>query len=435
MKNIFLLILTTIFNITTCFSQVGIIENSYIGVQTKINNDRQYLKITYCDPGSIADISGLKAGDCIYLIDDIKISDLENPAGHLRNPAVSFLKLTIGRFGKTDFFEVNIPQISISTDLNNYITEGNLYASATRSKADESKFSIEFLHDASKDMFKYKTYDFEFTSIEESLQEKILFSQLEGQLNELGLKRSLEKPDLLIILSFFSGQTEQYVPPQQIISTRIKNTYNWYWGVITVPITESTTEEGYTKVTYLTTLNLKFLDASEIEGSKTPPVVWSGFVSETAIKKTLLTDRCKDFFRQMLYQFPEVWQPNSKPYYPFHYAYTGLIFKKDDIRTIGDVIPGSPADKAGIKKGDVIKTIWGMPLANRHNKYSNIVKYQGEIRGSALHYLTMYDGYYGEIRPEGTSFSIGLNDKHNGNIMLKSIVPEDRVIYLLKENY
>lgn len=188
----------------------------------------------------------------------------------------------------------------------------------------------------------------------------------------------------------------------------------------------------FTKVTYLTTLNLKFLDASEIEGSKTPPVVWSGFLSETSAYKTLLTERGNDFFRQMLFQFPVVWQQNSNPYYPFHYAYIGLVYNKDDMRTIGDVIPGSPADKLGIKKGDVIQSIYGIPISSRHNKHSNIEKYQGEITVSGLSYLIMFDRYYQEIASEGTFLQFII--KRNGDLMTFSIVPEDKVIYSLKED-
>ena len=212
MKNTILIILATIFNLITCFSQVSRIEDANIGVQTKISADSQYLKITFCVPGSLADISGLKVGDRIYMIDDKKISDLDNPASHLRNTAVSFVKLTVGRFGKTDFFEVNIPQISISNNLDNYITEGNLFASATRSRAKIRNLYIEFLHDDAKEMFNYKTYDFEFTSNEEPLQEKILFNKLESLLNELGMKRSLDKPDLLIIINFFSASKRTIRP-------------------------------------------------------------------------------------------------------------------------------------------------------------------------------------------------------------------------------
>ncbi|MBN2348781.1 MAG: PDZ domain-containing protein [Bacteroidales bacterium] len=435
MKNTILIILATIFNLITCYSQVSIIEDANIGVKAKISADSQYLKITFCVHGSLADIAGLKAGDRIYKIDDKKISDLENPVSHLRNTVVPFVKLTVGRFGMTDFFDINIPQISIITNLDNYITEGNLFASVTRSRAKIRNLYIEFLHDAAKEMFNYKTYDFEFTSNEEPLQEKILFNKLESQLNELGMKRSLDKPDLLIIINFFSGQKEQYVPPQQIISTRIKNTYNWYWGVMPVPITTSATEEGYTKVTYLTTLNLKFLDANEIGISKTPPVVWSGSLSETATFNTLLSERCNDFFRLMLYQFPEVWRQNSKPYYPFQYAYTGLVYNKDDMRTIGDVIPGSPANKIGIKKGDIIQSIDGIPIPNRYNKYSNIAKDQGKINNNGFSYLIMFDGFYknGEIKPEGTFLQFII--KRDGNLMSFSIAPEVRVVYLLQENF
>jgi hypothetical protein len=44
------------------------------------------------------------------------------------------------------------------------------------------------------------------------------------------------------------GKEEQYIPPQQIVSTKIKNVYSWYLGVVAV--TNTTTKDCYKEVKY-----------------------------------------------------------------------------------------------------------------------------------------------------------------------------------------
>jgi membrane-associated protease RseP (regulator of RpoE activity) len=456
MKKIFLITLATIFNITVCLSQGGNTTDGYIGIQTDISPDSQYLKITYCDPGYPADISGLKVGDRIYRVDDKKVGELTDPINQLLGASGTWVKLTISRFGKADFFDVNVPRISVPLNVNNYITEGTLSALIFKEWWNIYSTTLSLLYDDTKDMFKYKSYDFEFTSVQDPLQEKIFFNELGSQLNRMGMKRAQEKPDLLIIMSFYSGQKEQYVPPQQIISTKIKNTYNWYWGFIPVPITESTTKEGYTAVTYLTNISLKFLDANEIEGSKTPPVVWSGSISQTSGTQTYLTDKCSDFFACMLYQFPEVWQQNSKDYYLNHYSYTGLVYDKNDMQTIGEVIPESPANKIGIQKGDKILSINGCSLPDNYSyivnhpyDFSIMINRSKPISRTGFRYLYLYANW-NEARKSITNLdetsnlltkpyktdvtTLEFQIKRNGERMTFEIRPEDRVVILLFDN-
>lgn len=254
-------------------------------------------------------------------------------------------------------------------------------------------------------------------------------------------------------MNFYSGQKEQYVPPQQIISTKIKNTYNWYWGVISVPITELNTKEGYTEVTYLTSISLKFLDANEIEGSKTPPVIWTGTISQTSNINNNLTDKCNYFFSLMFRQFPEVWQQNIKDYYINHYAYTGIIYDRNDIQTIAEVIPGSPANKIGIQKGDKILNINKCSLPENYSYIVDKVSWifnlmmdrREPIKRTGLRYLYLYTDW-SDIRksyewmryrtdmmtkPYQTDVTtLEFIIKRNGKKMTFKVIPEDRVVIL-----
>jgi hypothetical protein len=222
--------------------------------------------------------------------------------------------------------------------------------------------AVEVLHDPDRDMFQYKTYDFDNVSTENPLLEKELFRNLGTFLESKGIKRSTEKPDLLIVMSFYSGKKEQYVQPQQIVSTHVQNVWQWGWGNIPMPITESRTEKGYTEVTYLASINLKFLDFHDMENkpnSKVPPVVWSGSISQNSDNQINLSDDCSYFFLIMMKQFPYTYQKNISYIVYYDYAYTGLWFDNKNLSMVFEVNPGSPASIAGIQKGDEIMNVNG----------------------------------------------------------------------------
>ncbi len=75
----------------------------------------------------------------------------------------------------------------------------------------------------------------------------------------------------------------------------------------------------------------------------------------------------------MLHQFPQVSIETPGNFLCPSYFYTGILYNKNDIRTITDVVPGSPASKAGILNGDVIIGINGNKIPS---SYATCVKYQ-----------------------------------------------------------
>jgi hypothetical protein len=161
----------------------------------------------------------------------------------------------------------------------------------------------------------------------------------------------------LILINYYSGQKEQYIPPQQIITTKVYDYYNWYWGNIPVPVTQSNTKAGYTETYYLNNINLKFLDTKELTNSKVPPIIWSASYSEVTKNKTFLTDISEDIFKILLLQYPKVNNGNSENIQILTFTYTGIIWGAQDKKgnaEVKDIIPGSPAEKAGIQKGDII---------------------------------------------------------------------------------
>ncbi|MCX6248018.1 MAG: PDZ domain-containing protein [Bacteroidetes bacterium] len=436
----FLLLLATLFCTATSFSQSDRSSAGTIGCLCKVSADNQYVKIINIHEGSPADMWGLRAGDHINRIDDINVKEIRNPVGRIAGAPGTYVKLNISRYGNAKTGDVTVPRISVSLfNENNYVSEGELTSRIyTNDYSDHSNMvqsSMTVLDDEEADIYKYKTYDFDYTSAADPLLEKEIFKVLGDKLNSMGLRRSQVDPGILIVMNSYSGQKEYYNPPQQIISTHISTTYDWYWGFVPVPITESTTTKGYTDVTYLYTISLKFLDAHKIGTSKVPPVIWSGSVSQASKSKTSMMDKCDDLFTLLLYQFPVVWFPNSEYYLFLHYTYTGIIYNLNEMRTIAEVIPGSPAAIAGIQKGDEIANIYNSKIPDRYADASpNQWSYLLDGKNNGLRYLFILANLVYKPYMQKDLKTVSFVVKRNGKRMKIKVTPEDKTIFTLRKD-
>jgi membrane-associated protease RseP (regulator of RpoE activity) len=440
MKNLFLVILAFLLNITVCVSQEEGSSTGGIGCMLQVSSDNQFIKVNRVFQGSPADIAGLKAGDHIIGIDGVSVREIKNPINHIKGTPGTYVKIAIGRYGRAGTLELNIPRISVPlSDGSNYITEGELttriYTNDYSEHRQMVQSSMAVLDDDDINIFNYRSYDFEYTSAQDPLLEKELFKKLADQLTSRGLRRSQNNPDILIVMSFYSGSKEHYNPPQQIISTRISTAFDWYWGFVPVPITETTTQNGYTEVTYLYTISMKFLDAHKIGQSKLPPVIWSGSVSQASKVKNNLVDKCGDMFALLLYQFPTVWIPNSEYYLLLHYSFTGIIYDLNNMRTVADVIPGSPAAVAGIQKGDEILNIFSSKIPD---KYSDAGPAQWTYllhgNNNGLRYLFIMSNLKYKPYLQKDLKTVSFVIKHKGERMKVSVTPQDRLYVSLVKN-
>ena len=440
MKKLIFVILAVLFNITVCVSQEEGFSTGGIGCMLQVSSDRQFIKVNRVFQGSPADVAGLKAGDHIIGIDGVSVREIGNPVSRVRGVPGTYVKLTINHYGTGGPLEKNVPRISVPlSGGSNYITEGELttriYTNDYSEHRQMVQSSMAVLDDEDINIFNYRSYDFEYTSVQDPLLEKEIFKELADQLNNRGLRRSQNNPDILIVMSYYSGSKEHYNPPQQIISTRISTAFDWYWGFVPIPITESTTQGGYTEVTYLYTISLKFMDAHKIGKSKLPPVIWSGSVSQASNTKSNLVDKSGDLFALLLYQFPTVWIPNSEYYLILHYSYTGIIYDLNDMRTVGDVIPGSPAANAGIQKGDEIINIFNSKVPD---KYADAGKDQWTYllhgNNNGLRYLFIMSNLKYKPYMQKDLKTVTFVIKHKGDRMRVSVTPRDRMYFSLVKN-
>lgn len=384
------------------FSQ-KLIRDNFSGMEMELCNNNKYLRVIKLISGSPADLSFIKPGDIILRIDEKNIGEINHIENYFENNNKTV------KIGLENGKEFDIPRVTINLFSDNYMTECELfskivifqikeicsnntfmnpreeyeifdekfqtvknpqaynietYASSSSGMCKRILYNpklnyynhnqVTILADGTTDISAINTFDFDYLSQADPLMEKTLLNKLEDHLTKLGLTRNTENPDILILINFYSGQKDNYVPPQQIVSTKIKTYFNWYWGYIPVPVAETKMKSGYTETNYLINISLKFLDAHRIENSKVPPVIWNGSYSEIGPKKVFINDAADDIYELLLFHFPFLTDVNSENLRINNFTNTGLIFDKNNMNKIADVIPGSAADKAGIKKGDLI---------------------------------------------------------------------------------
>ena len=467
------------FMLLSCFVSFSqqVVQDPYSGLETELSDDKQFLVVTKILPGSPADLSTLRQGAQITNIDNLKVSDIVDITNYFFNNKSKGIKIRISNGNEIQLQRVtiNLFEKGFSTELSAFYHFIKGYApyymiddysfgadkskvknfdeiiqsvenpkayTYTKSYRDQYTFigctyrpilnpekqsQISILADESRDIRTYKTFDFDYLSQADPLMEKTLLKKLEILLMEKGLVRNTENPQILIVINFYSGQKEQYVPPQQITSTKIYNYYNWYWGSIPVPVTQSRTKAGYTETSYLNNINLKFLDSKEIATSKVPPIIWSASYSEITMKKAFLSDIADDIFKIVLIQYPKVFNGNAENVQIHTFSYTGMLLGTKDKKgytEVRDVIPDSPAEKSGIQKGDIIK--WH----NQGGWNYSYVFYGSSVRNpdlrlmKALPWNTM--SYSGQI-----DFEV----KRNGKKMLISVTPELKKIILFEDYF
>lgn len=429
MKRLILLVLVGFSSV--CGDMFG--QSGRIGILGDANKSGGYVRIKLVNPGTPAKVAGLQVSDRIYRIDGKDVGAGNNWADMIEGPPGTEVVLTISRFGRPAMFDVKVPRININRSS---ISEGELMAKIITN--DFTNFNVggignaalSVLHDKTLDLFRFRTYDYEYTSTSEPLLEKELMDQVGRRLDKMGMHHDKDNPDMIIVMTFYSGKKEQYVPPQQIVSTKIKQSYNFYWGYIPVPVTETKTTQGYTEVSYLVSIGLKFIDNHEISINNIPPVIWSGTFSETTTKKPYLNESIDRYLAFLLHQFPETWFPNSERYYIADYPYTGIWYDLNSLPVIAEVNPGSPAALAGLLKGDKIISINGYALPESFEavgpqKWSSLV-YSGKKTG--LRYLYMYAGLEFKPYKEGTN-TIKFKVKRAGKIMITEIHPEKKQFY------
>lgn len=358
-----------------------------IGAYTEIRSG----KLTVASPikGTPAYRAGIRAEDRIIKIDGVSTEgvSLEEASEKLRGKPGTQVKLTIERAGANEPIEYGLIREIIRMPLSEkewIVSEAKRinakfdwpYDVQFPGESWQCDMDITTYEDLDKDLSLYKTFDFDYTNKINPLLEKELCKMVEKKLVGNGLTRSRNNPDILITMSFYTGKKEKYTPPKTITTTRVEQV--WSSGMLgltpigayhDVPITESQTIPGKTEVSYYRNIHLNFLDYSKLRSGvklDIPPLIWIGEVGSEGSSSDIRIV-APDMTSELLDEFP---QKSGKPmsrhvvYTTSSYGSIGIKVDPEHCRTILEVLPGSPAESAGIHEGDIIKAIDGKRVTN-----------------------------------------------------------------------
>lgn len=312
-------------------------------------------------PHSPADLAGIKAGDIIM--------EINGQATYLRNTETIASWL---------YYESDQPAKFTIRNLDTYFKEYVLARLCTDvysiSESDLSTaFSFYSLEDVSERSFvlplttttnsevdysDYHTYDF-LIDKDAPRVDAIIMKYLEKALADRGLKRDTKDPDF-IVQTYYS-----FLPNPKYNGMGRPNSGMKSWRydsdqekLMSLPIIAGDDFSAATRGEYLLEMGLRFLDKKYIE-SKTLVQIWDCSAKEYLTAQYDLAEYARVHLPLMLMQFPYPSSRSSANYIVSSkkYNYTGMYFDSRDMKTVLDVDHDSPAYRAGIRPGFVVKKI------------------------------------------------------------------------------
>lgn len=326
-------------------------------------------------PGSPAHMQGIMVGDIIRSIDGKNTQQMsdEEITAFLSNPSKSFLTLGLSRFNKPDF-KVSVQKVchpSGALDEKLIARAFNMYS--LEDVVDRS-FTLPLKHSVPTDrkFLDYKTFSFEKGKGSSSIAR-----DLAKQLTAKGLQEKTTGGDLLVRYEGSFGINENQRPGSDAnLNPGFKN-YRYdarYESVREFPFLSINTPAFSGKNA------LKF--RADLIEAKSGKLIWSVSASELLNENYSPENYVAAYAPMMLANFPFT-RYLMNPTFISHdlkLRYTGISYDAKDLQVVKEVAKGSPASKAGIRPGDRILAINGLPLDRSIDKMTN--DYQAFLKAS-----------------------------------------------------
>jgi hypothetical protein len=347
-------------------------------------------------PGSSAAKAGIRPYDIIEKIDDVSTENLPLDKVHelMHDVYKDQSILTISNLAgmknvivdKSCTFSHVIPEKELASSFAFYSLEN----------IQKRSFTCPFTTstDTTLNLLAYRT--FAFTKLDENYiaLENAINESLQMNLAEKGLIYQAYNPDI-IIQTYYSYIPNPNYDQRNNNNLPGANRYNLNTKKMQeLPIIDVLFHSSR-QAPFILSLGLRFVDRKKSTPNK-PVIIWECEATEYLKNTYSLEDYAKFHLPLMLVQFPYVQTKDVAKfaYNSYKYNYTGINYNLNNREHIIDVDINSPADKVGIKRGDVVRKINNIQMVanpkDAEDRYRLFIFNTMGLRDSTTQFMNIY---------------------------------------------
>ena len=316
-------------------------------------------------PNTSANAAGLYVNDIIEKINDTptKGENIETIINWLHNNSTETIQLTISNLKE------NHQNRTLTKDcrLNYSISEKDLasiYSFYSLEDVQTRAFTCPFKTSVNpeNDLILYTSFAFANPDINNLTLDKTINDVIQKCLEQKGLKYSEKNPDLIVRTYYSHAANPNFRSNAQADKLPVECRYNVNTNSMeNLPIYYNPLINP-NQAKFLLKLGIQLIDNKK----KNNLPVWECEANELLQSNYLLDDYAKFHIPLMFMQYP---YPKTLETAQFYYSrsrfnFTGINFNMNNLKEISEVAPSSPAERAGLKEGDIIEKINGIKIIN-----------------------------------------------------------------------
>lgn len=362
-------------------------KNCYYGITFEMSKNPNWgygeLVITAVEPNSPAEKSGIKVNDIIMEVNGkaTYLRDNQTIANFLFGNFDPITKFTI-RNMDTYFKEYSLAKKCISQNVVSEQQLSSIFSFYNLENTSEYGFTLPIHVDTNQEVefTDYHTYDFYRDAKDAPEIDKHITDLLERSLQAKGLVRNTEDPDIIIQAYYSYGPNPQYTG----LYNNVDDVSQMYiydsdkGKMVLLPIFDESKVKANMKGQFVVEYGFSFYDKKYINKSQMTQI-WDCSTKNYLSTKYSLEEYVRIHTPLMLMQFPYTSTKTEAEYtVNFNkYNYTGIYFDASDLKTVKDIDENSPAYKAGIRPGYIIRKVNNISFD--HTKESLSVGYKNFI--------------------------------------------------------
>lgn len=348
-----------------------------LGFSYEFSNNKNWGKdkpvIMKVYPNSPAEKAGLKQNDIIERINGAKIEEIspDDVDSLISDSEVRDIRLTIHNFDNASR-EVPIEKECSSVNALNEDQLATAFSMYSVENTHDRLFICPFITKTTDDAVDFSQFGtFDFTETDDKSISKIesaINNTLKSELTKKGLRQQSINPDFVINTYYKfnknpnfkkkSRETAEQSPTFRYDITRDR--------VTKFPFYDSSTPEN--EAEYILQFGIRFIDQRHVRGR----VLWECEANELMSSPYAVDEYASIHIPLMCMQFPYVKYERNAQFIltKKNYNYTGLHYSIYELNKIVDVDYGSPASKAGVKRGDIIDRINGKRMDHTADEFT-----------------------------------------------------------------